>query len=271
MPVVAVEPALADGQRAEDGRLERRARSPEAVAAASDVVSVHVALTPETRGLIGAAFFDALRPGSYFINTSRAEVVDQAALARRGPRAGSASAGRVRRRARRRRGRLRRSDLSSCRACTAPTTSARPPTRPRRPSPPRPCGSSVLQGHRPGAERRQPGAEGRRRPTCWSSATATGRACSPHVFDGLKTRASTCRRPRTSSSRARSRRRADPRGPARRRPPSSTHIRRSNEDILDLRVVQSRVAPSAPFRTGLHGHDNVTGSSTSPPAPRYCP
>ena len=62
------------------------------LAALSDVVSVHVALTPETRGLIDAAFFDALRSGSIFVNTSRAEVVDQAALERavreRGIRAG---------------------------------------------------------------------------------------------------------------------------------------------------------------------------------------
>ena len=52
------------------------------LAAISDVVSVHVALTPETRNMVDAAFFDALRPGSIFINTSRAEVVDQTALER---------------------------------------------------------------------------------------------------------------------------------------------------------------------------------------------
>jgi D-3-phosphoglycerate dehydrogenase len=54
---------------------------PVAVAAASDIVSVHVALNPQTKGLLGAAFFDAMRPGAAFINTSRAEVVDQEALA----------------------------------------------------------------------------------------------------------------------------------------------------------------------------------------------
>lgn len=56
------------------------AESPEAVAAASDVVSVHASLRPETRGLLGEAFFGAIKPGSYFINTSRAEIVDQRAL-----------------------------------------------------------------------------------------------------------------------------------------------------------------------------------------------
>ena len=32
--------------------------------------------------MVGAEFFEAMRPGAYFINTSRAEVVDQEALAR---------------------------------------------------------------------------------------------------------------------------------------------------------------------------------------------
>jgi D-3-phosphoglycerate dehydrogenase len=52
------------------------------VAAASDVVSVHVALKPETTKLVGEDFFAAMKPGSFFVNTSRAEVVDQAALER---------------------------------------------------------------------------------------------------------------------------------------------------------------------------------------------
>ncbi len=54
--------------------------TPEAVAADADVVSVHLALNAQTRGMIGERFFAAMRPGAYFINTSRAEVVDQAAL-----------------------------------------------------------------------------------------------------------------------------------------------------------------------------------------------
>ena len=55
-------------------------RSPIDVAARADVVSVHLALTPDTRGLLGADFFAALRPGTLFVNTARAEVVDEAAL-----------------------------------------------------------------------------------------------------------------------------------------------------------------------------------------------
>lgn len=57
-----------------------RASSLEELAFQSDVVSIHVSLTPDTRGMLGKSFFDAMRKGSIFINTSRAEVVDQTAL-----------------------------------------------------------------------------------------------------------------------------------------------------------------------------------------------
>ncbi len=80
MPVVAWSRSLTD-ERAEELGITR-AESPEAVAAASDVLSIHLALNAETRGLVGGAVLDALRPGSYLVNTSRAEVVDQAALER---------------------------------------------------------------------------------------------------------------------------------------------------------------------------------------------
>jgi D-3-phosphoglycerate dehydrogenase len=56
------------------------AKSPEDVAEKSDVLSVHLALTAETRGLVNAAVLARLKPGAYFVNTARAEVVDQAAL-----------------------------------------------------------------------------------------------------------------------------------------------------------------------------------------------
>jgi D-3-phosphoglycerate dehydrogenase len=70
----------------------RIAASPEELAAQSDVVSVHLALTTETRGFVGASILERMRPGSYFINTARGEVVDYEALGRvvreRGIRAG---------------------------------------------------------------------------------------------------------------------------------------------------------------------------------------
>ena len=68
-------------ERAEELGVEYRASVVE-VAAEADIVSVHVALNNQTRGLLGAAFFDAMKPGAFFVNTSRAEVVDQEALSR---------------------------------------------------------------------------------------------------------------------------------------------------------------------------------------------
>jgi D-3-phosphoglycerate dehydrogenase len=54
--------------------------TPMEVARDADVVSVHVALTPETRLLVDADLLEAMKPGAYIINTARAEVVDEAAL-----------------------------------------------------------------------------------------------------------------------------------------------------------------------------------------------
>jgi len=68
----------------DDDRAERlgvlRADSIHALAAASDAVTVHCALTKETRGMLDARFFAAMKPGALFVNTSRGEVVDQPAL-----------------------------------------------------------------------------------------------------------------------------------------------------------------------------------------------
>jgi D-3-phosphoglycerate dehydrogenase len=57
------------------------ATSPAEVVDAADIVSIHVALAPETRGLMDAALIARLRPGAFLINTSRAEVLDHEALA----------------------------------------------------------------------------------------------------------------------------------------------------------------------------------------------
>ena len=48
--------------------------------AQSDVVSLHVPLTPETHHLIGAEALAQMQPGSYLINTARGEIVDANAL-----------------------------------------------------------------------------------------------------------------------------------------------------------------------------------------------
>ena len=78
MPVIAWSRSLTD-ERAEQLGVERK-DSPLDVAKAADIVSVHVALKPDTRSLIGSELFKAMKDGAYLINTSRGEVVDQDAL-----------------------------------------------------------------------------------------------------------------------------------------------------------------------------------------------
>jgi phosphoglycerate dehydrogenase-like enzyme len=50
--------------------------------AESDVVSLHVPYLPETHGMIGKRELSLLRSGALFINTARAQLVDEAALLR---------------------------------------------------------------------------------------------------------------------------------------------------------------------------------------------
>jgi phosphoglycerate dehydrogenase-like enzyme len=50
--------------------------------AESDFISLHCALTPDTRGLIGEAQLRQMKPGAYIINTARGAVMDEAALLR---------------------------------------------------------------------------------------------------------------------------------------------------------------------------------------------
>lgn len=56
------------------------AESRAAFFAAADVVSVHVRLTPQTRGVITAADLGRMQPGALFVNTSRAGLVAPGAL-----------------------------------------------------------------------------------------------------------------------------------------------------------------------------------------------
>jgi D-3-phosphoglycerate dehydrogenase / 2-oxoglutarate reductase len=57
------------------------APTPGDVAARADVLSVHVALAPDTKGMINGEVLDRLKPGAIFVNTARGEVVDYEALA----------------------------------------------------------------------------------------------------------------------------------------------------------------------------------------------
>jgi phosphoglycerate dehydrogenase-like enzyme len=48
--------------------------------ASSDIVTVHVPLTPETAGMVGRSELAMMKPSAILINTSRGQVIDEAAL-----------------------------------------------------------------------------------------------------------------------------------------------------------------------------------------------
>lgn len=52
----------------------------DALLAASDVISLHVPLSPETRELINERTLAQMKPGAYLINTSRGKLIDTTAL-----------------------------------------------------------------------------------------------------------------------------------------------------------------------------------------------
>jgi len=80
MPVVVWSRRFTDGRAAEAPPDVEIAKTPQSVAERSDVLSIHLALTADTKGLVNASILDRLKPGSYVINTARAEVLDYAAL-----------------------------------------------------------------------------------------------------------------------------------------------------------------------------------------------
>ena len=65
--------------RAVDLGIIMRASLPELIST-SDIVSLHVPSSPETRHLVDETFLSHMRPGSILLNTSRGEVIDEAAL-----------------------------------------------------------------------------------------------------------------------------------------------------------------------------------------------
>src|SRR5919199_806785 len=58
------------------------ASSLDALVAAADVVSIHLALSDESRGLFAEARLRRMRPTAYLVNSARGAIVDEAALVR---------------------------------------------------------------------------------------------------------------------------------------------------------------------------------------------
>ena len=77
MHVAAYDPYISDADFVERGAV--RIRILDELLRASDIVTLHVPLTPKTRGMIGNDQLAALPPGAFLINTARGEVLDTAA------------------------------------------------------------------------------------------------------------------------------------------------------------------------------------------------
>jgi phosphoglycerate dehydrogenase-like enzyme len=70
LTVEAAAAAAAGAERVEKG----------ALLAASDVISLHLVLSPRSRGIVGAAEIAQMKPGALLVNTSRGPLVDEPAL-----------------------------------------------------------------------------------------------------------------------------------------------------------------------------------------------
>ncbi len=68
-----IEPKLAHGNA-------RSVASLDELLELADVVTIHVPSTPQTKGMMGAAQFAKMKPGSHFINQARGDLVDVDAL-----------------------------------------------------------------------------------------------------------------------------------------------------------------------------------------------
>lgn len=77
--VIAYDPFVSQEQVDEQG-LPVRMVDEETLFSTADVISLHMRLTPETKGCIGGRLLGLMKPTAYLINTSRAGVVDKDAL-----------------------------------------------------------------------------------------------------------------------------------------------------------------------------------------------
>lgn len=78
MPVIAWSRSLTEEDAEEMDIIH--AESIEEVASKCDILSVHLAINEETKGIISREVLSKLKDGAYFINTSRAGIVDEDAL-----------------------------------------------------------------------------------------------------------------------------------------------------------------------------------------------
>ena len=78
MHVVAYDPYVTAERFRELGA--EPVESPEDVYAAADFLTLHLPLTAETRGSVGAAAFEAMRPGVRIVNAARGPLLDEDAL-----------------------------------------------------------------------------------------------------------------------------------------------------------------------------------------------
>lgn len=77
MRVIAFDPVVSD-ERAQ--RLGVDLVPLDELLGRADVITVHIPMTPETRGLIGPKAFERMKPGVLVINAARGGIVDEAAL-----------------------------------------------------------------------------------------------------------------------------------------------------------------------------------------------
>jgi phosphoglycerate dehydrogenase-like enzyme len=78
LKLVAYDPYVSRGTEIAVG--VERVESLEELLRLSDIVSLHCPLTPETTRMIGAAAFEAMKPGALLLNTARGPIVDLGAL-----------------------------------------------------------------------------------------------------------------------------------------------------------------------------------------------
>ncbi len=79
MEILAYDPYVPDSVFA--GLGAARARDTDALFAASDILSLHAPLTPDTKHIVNAATIQRMKPSAYLVNTSRGALINETDLA----------------------------------------------------------------------------------------------------------------------------------------------------------------------------------------------